>query len=195
MQQTKLQVEIRVMTGKGASRKLRSAGCVPGVVYGRDMEPIAVSVTPKALEAAIAGEGGMNNLITLECNGDLNSAVVIVADLQRDFLKRTFEHVDFHRVNMHEKVRINVPVSLVGTAAGVKEGGLLDFAHHVLHVECLPTAIPEHIEIDITNLTIGHSIHVSDVSFPNGIKCLDHADVPVVSILGKAKDTAETQEA
>ncbi|MFW9604293.1 MAG: 50S ribosomal protein L25/general stress protein Ctc [Trichlorobacter sp.] len=194
MQQSKLQVEIRIATGKGASRKLRSAGCIPGVVYGRGMEPIAVSVTPKALEAAIAGEGGINNLITLECSGDLNSAVVIVADLQRDALKRLPEHVDFHRVNMHEKVRISVPVTLLGTAAGVKEGGLLDFAHHTLHIECLPTAIPEHIEVDIANLTIGHSIHVSDITFPAGVKCLDHADVPVVGVLGKAKDTAEATE-
>jgi large subunit ribosomal protein L25 len=94
---------------------------------------------------------------------------------------------------MNEKVRVNVPVSLVGTAAGVKEGGLLDFAHHSLHVECLPGQIPEHIEINIADLKIGHAIHVGDISFPEGVKCVDNPKIPVVGVLGKVKEEAAAE--
>lgn len=193
MQQTQMKIETRSSTGKGISRKLRAAGRIPGIVYGRGMEPVAISLEPKALNAAIAGEGGLNNLITLEGGGDLDKVVVIVAEIQRDALKRTPEHVDLHRVNMSEKVRVNVPVSLIGTAAGVKEGGLLDFAHHSLHIECLPGQIPEHIEINIADLKIGHAIHVSEISFPAGVKCIDNPKTPVVGVLGKAKDEAAAE--
>lgn len=193
MQQTQMKIETRTSTGKGISRKLRAAGRVPGIVYGRGMEPIPVSVEPKQLQAAIAGEGGINNLITLQGGGDLNNVVVIVADIQRDAIKRTPEHVDLHRVNMTEKVRINVPISFVGTAAGVKEGGLLDVIQHTLHVECLPSQIPGHIEVDVTNLSIGHSIHVEQIVVPAGIKFLDAPTSSVVSIHGKAKDAAPAE--
>lgn len=195
MQQTQMKIEARTSTGKGISRKLRAAGRIPGVVYGRGMEPVPVSVEPKALAAAIAGEGGMNNLITLQGGGSLDQTVVIVADIQVDPIKGNAEHVDLHRVNMNEKVRVNVPVALKGTAAGVKEGGLLDFAHHTLHVECLPGSIPEHIEIDITGVKIGHSVHVSDITLPAGVKCLDNPKTAVVGVLGKAKEEAAPAEA
>lgn len=193
MQQTQMKIETRTSTGKGISRRLRAAGRIPGIVYGRGMEPVAISLEPKALNAAIAGEGGLNNLITLEGGGDLDKVVVIVAEIQRDAIKRTPEHVDLHRVNMNEKVRVNVPVSLVGTAAGVKEGGLLDFAHHSLHIECLPGQIPEHIEINIADLKIGHAIHVSEISFPAGVKCVDNPKTPVVGVLGKVKEEAAAE--
>ena len=193
MQQTQMKIETRSSTGKGISRKLRAAGRIPGIVYGRGMEPVAISLEPKALNAAIAGEGGLNNLITLEGGGELDKVVVIVAEIQRDAIKRTPEHVDLHRVNMNEKVRVNVPVSLVGTAAGVKEGSLLDFAHHSLHIECLPGQIPEHIEINIADLKIGHAIHVNEISFPAGVKCVDNPKTPVVGVLGKAKEEAAAE--
>lgn len=190
MQQTQMKIETRTSVGKGISRRLRAAGRIPGVVYGRGMEPVPVSLEPKALSAAIAGEGGLNNLITLEGGGDLDKVVVIVAEIQRDTLKRTAEHVDLHRVNMNEKVRINVPVNLIGTAAGVKEGGMLDFAHHTLHIECLPAQIPEHIDINIADLKIGHSIHVSEIVLPEGVKCVENPKTAVVGVLGKIKEDA-----
>ena len=193
MQQTQMKIETRTSTGKGISRRLRAAGRIPGIVYGRGVEPVAISLEPKALNAAIAGEGGINNLITLEGGGDLDKVVVIVAEIQRDVLKRTPEHVDLHRVNMTEKIRVTVPVSLVGTAAGVKEGGLLDFAHHSLHVECLPGQIPEHIEINIADLKIGHAIHINEISFPDGVKCVDNPKTPVVGVLGKVKEEAAAE--
>lgn len=190
MQQKQLNIELRSKTGKGISRQLRSADMVPGVVYGKGMDPMAVSIKYRELRAAMAGEGGQNNLITLVGGGNLDQSMAIIVDLQRDAIKGTYKHVDLHRINMTEKLRITVPVVLKGTAIGTKEGGLLDLAHHELHVECLPGNIPDHIEIDITNLAIAHSIHVSDIALPEGVKILDNPKTPVVSILGRAKEEA-----
>jgi len=192
MQQKLMNVELRSKTGKGVSRKLRSADMVPGVVYGKGMDPVAVSIKYRDLKDALAGEGGQNNLITLVGGGGLDQSMAIIADMQRDALKGTYRHVDLHRINMNEKLRVTVPVVLKGTAAGVKEGGLLDLAHHELHVECLPNNIPDHIEIDITDLAIAHSIHVSEIALPEGVKLLENPKTPVVSVLGRVKEEEAT---
>ena len=193
MERRELTVELRNKTGKGISRQLRKSGMVPGIVYGKGMDAVPVMVNDKELSEAIAGEGGHNNLLTLMGAEGLSGKVVIVADLVRNPIKRNTLHVDFHKINMTEKIRIAVPINLVGTAAGVSAGGLLDFAKHTLEVECLPTQIPEHIDVDVTELTVGHSIHVGDLKVPDGIKVLDDTRASVVSILGKAKE--ETVEA
>jgi large subunit ribosomal protein L25 len=188
MQQKQMNIELRSKTGTGVSRRLRNSDMVPGVVYGKGIDPMPVSICYRELQNAIAGEGGQNNLITLIGGGSLDQNIVIVVDLQRDPIKRTFKHVDLHRINPNEKLRVTVPVALKGTAIGVKEGGLLDLAHHELHVECLPGNIPDHIEIDVTNLAIAHSIHVSEIPLPEGIALLDNPKTPVVSVLGRAKE-------
>ncbi|MEI6205982.1 MAG: 50S ribosomal protein L25 [Desulfuromonadales bacterium] len=190
MQQKQMNIELRTGTGKGVSRRLRCAEMVPGVVYGKGMDPMPISIKVGELKEALSGEGGQNNLITLVGGGTLDQTMAIVADLQRDAIKRTYDHVDLHRINMNEKLRVTVPVLLKGTAAGVKEGGLLDLAHHELHVECLPAHIPDHIVIDITQLKIAHSIHVSELLLPEGVKVLDNPRTPVVSVLGRAKEDA-----
>ncbi len=185
-----MNIELRSKTGKGISRQLRKAEMVPGVVYGKGMDPMPVSIKYRELQTAMAGDGGQNNLITLIGGGNLDQTMAIIADLQRDAIRGTFKHVDLHRVNMSEKLRITVPVVLKGTAAGVKEGGLLDFAHHQLHVECLPGNIPDHLEIDISSLKIAQSIHVNEIRLPEGVKILDNPKTPVVSVLGRAKEDA-----
>ena len=195
MQEKQLNVELRSKTGKGISRQLRSADMVPGVVYGKGMDPMAISIKYRELQAAMAGEGGQNNLITLVGGGNLDQCMAIIVDLQRDTLKGTYRHVDLHRINMNETLRVTVPIVLKGAAIGVKEGGLLDLAHHELHVECLPGSIPDHIEIDITDLAMAHSIHVSDIVVPEGVKILDNPKTPIVSVLGRAKEEEEVPAA
>jgi len=190
MEQRELAVELRSKTGKGISRQLRRKGLIPGVVYGKGMESVPVSVNPRELSAALAGEGGHNNLLTLKGGGSLNGNVVIVADLLRDPLKSNPLHVDLHKINLTEIIKVEVPINLVGTAAGVIAGGLLDFAMHSVAVECLPTQIPEHIDVDVTELTIGHSIHVKDLQLPAGVKVLEDARASVVSVLGKVMEEA-----
>lgn len=195
MEQRVLSIEKRDRVGKGVSRRLRSSGRVPAVVYGKGIDPVAVSVDKRELAAAIAGEGGINHLITLKGGGELDGKVVIVADLTRDCLKGDAIHVDLHKVNMEEKVRVKVPVCLKGSAKGVKEGGLLDVVMHNIELECLPAQIPEHIEIDVTNLGIGESLHIADLTFPSGLKVLEDQKAAVVNILGKAVEAAQPVEA
>jgi large subunit ribosomal protein L25 len=190
MQQKQMNIELRTKTGTGICRKLRKDEMVPGVVYGKGFDPVAVSIKARDLQDAISGAGGQNNLITLVGGGTLDQNIAIVADIQRDAIKRTIRHVDLHRINPNEKIRITVPVVLKGTAAGVKEGGLLDLAHHELHVECLPGNIPDSIIIDVTELKIAHSIHVNEIPLPEGVSIIDQAKIPVVSVLGRAKEEA-----
>jgi large subunit ribosomal protein L25 len=196
MEQVVLNIELRDKTGKGICRRLRNKGMVPAVVYGKGIDPVAVAVSHKELGLAIAGEGGRNHLITLKGDNSLDGNVVIVSDLLKDCLKGTLLHVDLHKINLEEKVKVSVAVSLAGTAAGVKEGGMLDFVMHAIEIECLPTQIREHLDVDVTNLKIGESLHVGDLKLPAGIKVLDDAKATVVSILGKSREeAAETSAA
>ena len=194
MEQIILNVELRDKTGKGICRQIRSKGLIPGIVYGKGMETVPVTLNPKELAAAISGEGGQNHLITLKGGGSLDGNVIIVADLLKDPMKGTLRHVDLHKIDLTQKVKVEVAITLVGTAAGVKEGGLLDFAMHSVEVECLPHAIPEHIDVDVADLTIGHSIHVGDLQLPVGVKVLEDARASIVSVLGMVKEAAPAAE-
>ena len=189
-----LKAELREQTGKGICRRLRSAGRVPAVVYGKGMAPVAVSLGQRELSEAIAGEGGRNHILTLDCAGELNGQNVIVADLLRDSLKGTPRHVDLHKINLADKVKVQVKLILVGTPAGVKAGGFLDFAMHTVEVECLPVHIPGHINVDVTELTIGHSVHVGEIAAPIGATIISDPKAAIVSILGR-KGAAEEEAA
>lgn len=190
-----LNVELREQTGKGICRRLRSAGRIPAVVYGKGLEPVAVSLDQKQFSDAIAGEGGRNHILTLKGAGKLDGETVIVADLLADPIKRTPRHVDLHKINLSDKVKVHVRVNLVGTAAGAKAGGMVDFAMHELEIECLPVHIPDHINVDVTELTIGHSIHVGEIVAPVGLTILSDAKAAVVSILGRKAEAAEAPAA
>ena len=180
-----LNVELREETGKGICRRLRAAGRVPAVVYGKGMNPVSISLAQRELSEAIAGEGGRNHILTLNGAGELNGQTVIVADLLRDSLKGVPRHVDLHKINLADKVKVHVKLNLVGTAAGAKAGGFVDFAMHEVEVECLPVHIPGTINIDVTELTIGHSIHVGDIVAPIGTTITSDPKAAVVSILGR----------
>lgn len=198
MEQLVLNIELREKTGKGVCRRLRNTGMVPAVVYGKGMEPVSAVVNAKELAKTIAGEGGRNHIIALKGDNVLDGKLVIVSDLLRDCLKGSLLHVDLHKINLEEKVKVSVPVSLIGSSVGVKEGGMLDFAMHAVEIECLATQIPEHIEVDVTDLKIGDSFHVGDIAVPADLKVLNDAKATIVSILGKAKEevvAAETTEA
>jgi large subunit ribosomal protein L25 len=195
MEQVVMNIEIRKETGKGISRRLRKNGMVPAVVYGKGMEAVPAVVSHKDLATAIAGEGGRNRILTLKGDKALDGKLVIVSDLFRDCLNGALLHVDLHKITLSEKVKVPVPVSITGTSIGVKEGGLLDVVMHNIEVECLPNQIPEHIEVDVTELKIGDSFHVSDVKVPAEIKILDDSNRTVVNVLGKAIEEVVPTEA
>lgn len=188
MEQKAISIDLRAGTGKGVARKLRAQGMAPGVVYGKGIEPVPVIVNSKELLAAIAGEGGRNNLIRLQGGGSLDGGTAIVADVQKTALKGELVHVDLHKIDLADLVHVKVQIAVVGTAAGVKEGGLLEVVTHSLDIECLPGAIPEHLEVDVTPLAIGQSFHVSDLVLPEGVKALDDAKMTIASVHGRAKE-------
>jgi large subunit ribosomal protein L25 len=157
------------------------------------MEAVAISLDQKQLSQAIAGEGGRNHILTLVGGGALEGQNVIVVDMLQDAIKRTPRHVDLHKINLSDKVKVHVKINLVGTAAGAKAGGMVDFALHEVEVECLPVHIPGHINVDVTELTLGHSIHVGDIKPPVGIAILNDPKAAIVSILGRK--SAEGEEA
>jgi large subunit ribosomal protein L25 len=195
MSMQELNVELREKTGKGISRQLRSAGRIPGIVYGKGLEATAISIDQRELLKTVDIEGGENNLITLKGAAGVDGAVVIVADLLRDPLKGTPRHIDLHKVNMDEKVRVEVHIRLKGTAKGVKDGGMLEFVKHTVELECLPALIPAHIDVDVTALTIGHSIHVGELQLPANVRLLDDQKAAIVSVVGKGKEETPAAEA
>ena len=188
-----LNVELRSKTGKNICRQLRSAGRVPGIVYGKGFNSTSVSIDQRELLKSI--EGSENTLITLKGAEPLNGAVVIVSTIMRDALKGTPRHIDLHKVNMDEKVKVEVKIRLKGTAKGVKDGGMLEFVKHAVELECLPALIPAHLDVDVTELTIGHSIHVGEIQLPANVKLLDDPKAAIVSIIGKTKEEEAPVEA
>lgn len=195
MEQRILTIEARDSLGKNACRRLREKAKIPAVVYGKGMESVAIAVDRKELELAIEGEGGINHLITLKGPGPLDGGVVIVADLARHCLKNRMLHVDLHKINLQENVKVKVPVSITAIAKGVKDGGIQDIVMHEIEIECLPGKIPEHVDLDVSALGIGDSLHVSDLQLPSGLKVLDDPSATIVNILGKTIEMEEAVEA
>ncbi len=194
MAQAELNVEIRENTGKGAARQLRAAGLVPAVVYGKDMEPTAITVEPKALEQAIASDAGWNTLLTLKGAPAVEGKVVVLKDLDLHAIRRTMVCADFHAIDLQKKVNFMVPVHTVGTSIGEKEGGTLQLIRHELEVVCLPTAIPQSIEIEVAALTIGDVVHVNEVVVPEGVEILHDVNFTVITVKGHKEEVEETEE-
>ncbi len=188
MQRVTLEVEVRRQTGKGAARKLRQAGRVPGVLYGRGIEPVPVAVDARALEGVLQAAAGANILleVVLRDDGQVRNELAMLQDLQRDVLSRRVIHVDLHRVSLTERVHARVPVVLRGEAPGVREGGILEVLRHEVEVSGLPTDLPEHLELDVSNLGLGHSLHVRDLRIPEGVNLLTPADETLVTVLAPA---------
>jgi len=174
--------------GKNEARRLRVAGKIPAVVYGAQKAgdapaPEAVAVDPKPFMKILRSSSGFNTLITLKIAGG-NDARVLVRNVQLDPISSHLLHADFYRVNMDRKIKVTVPVTLMGESRGVKvDGGILDFVHREIEVEVLPAEIPNSIEIDVTNLGIGDAIHVRDVAANAAWTPVTDADLMLVHVI------------
>jgi len=197
MSQEVLIVPKREVFGKAASRELKKNALIPAVVYGLNEPPVAIAISPKAVARVLASDTGMNSVLFLQREGTDIKRHVIIKDLQRDPITSRLRHVDFMRVDMTVKVRVKVPVRLLGTAIGVKgQGGILDFAHREIEVECLPSSIPSHIEVDITNLAVGESIRFDQLALVPNVVLTGDAHQVVCAIHGKsAEEEAATAAA
>src|SRR5881397_3348197 len=177
MAEVTLEVTRRERSGKEQAKKLRQENKIPAVVYGGHKEPVAITVERKAVVDLIQrSEHGVRSIFLLKMSGTDQQRHAMIKDIQMDPISRRMTHIDFVRVVMDEVVRVTIPVHVVGAAIGVKEGGLLDFQVRDLHVECLPGAIPDTIDADITNLGIHQYIRIADLKLPEGVKVLDDPD-------------------
>lgn len=182
MSDLKIEVQKREATGKNANRRLRAAGQVPAVVYGGGLDPVPIQLDAKTV-VDLLNRGGENAVFLLELAGTGKSRHVMTRDLAVDPISHQVEHIDFQRVDMKEKVRVQVPVELVGIAEGVKnEGGVLDFMQREVEVECLPGDIPAHIDLDVTELHIGQHLEVGDLVLPAGLELVEEPDRVLVAL-------------
>ena len=189
MSQEVLLVPKRETFGKAAIRDLKKSGMIPAVVYGLKEPPVAIAISPKVVARVLASDAGMNSVMFLQREGTDIKRHVIIKDLQRDPLTGRLRHVDFMRVDMALKVRVKVPVRLVGSSIGVKSmGGVLDFAHREIEIECLPSIIPAHIDVDISNLAVGDSIRFEQLTLGSNIVFTGDAHQVVCSVHGKAAE-------
>lgn len=195
MEQQELSVKLRERTGKGVARKLRSEGLIPGVFYGHKTEPVALSLNPVELKKILNSGSGRNTLITLKFEGKKeNERVALLKDLQVSPLKREYIHADLYEVLMDEKITARIPIHFVGKAIGVKEGGIEQHLRRELDIRCLPGSLIDFVEVDVTNLAIGDSIHVRDVKLVEGIEVLDPAGDTLVSIVAPKEEKVVSPE-
>ena len=165
MQRPVLKAEIREGVGKEKAKKLRAKGMIPAVFYGPRSQTLPLVIDSKELAIALQTEAGENVLIDLDIRkGDQSDRkVVMMKDIQIDPLQRVTLHTDFYEVTMDEMVTVEIPVHLVGKPEGTKVGGILDQVRRVIQIQCFPGDIPKSIDIDVSLLKIGDSIHVQDI--------------------------------
>jgi large subunit ribosomal protein L25 len=193
-----LTVQIREQQGKGVARKLRAVGRIPAVFYGRGTPSQSLSLDAAALERAIQkSEAGMNTLFDLNVEkGDLGAKVVLVKEIQREPVGGAPLHADLYEVDLSKTIEVSVPIHILGTATGVSlDGGILDVQLRDLDVECLPRAIPDELQLDVSALGLGDSLHVRDIALPEGVTLRDDPDVSVVSVVTPQKEEEPVVEA
>lgn len=184
MEQVKLEAKIRKESGKEAVRRIRREGLIPAVVYRRGEKSTPLVLDRKALEKVLRA-GGENVIINLNIAGDEKSKgrTCIIKEIQHDPVTGNLLHADFNQISLTEAIKVNVPLATMGEAVGVKQdGGILEHLLWEVQVECLPTQIPQKLEVDVTNLKIGDALFVKDIISPKGIKILNDPEIRIVAV-------------
>lgn len=196
MEELTLEVEQREELGKGPNRRLRTAGLLPAVVYGGGKDSVAITVDRAALLQLLKQGGGENAVFLLKLAGTGKSRHTMVRKIDIDPVSRQVIHVDFQRVLMDQKVKVQIGIQLEGEAFGVKtEGGVTDFITREVEVECLPSDIPQAITADITELHIGQHLEVKDLEVPEGVEVLEEPQRVIVAIAqSRVAESLETEE-
>ncbi len=173
-----LNATIRNDRGTGVARKLRQTGHVPGVIYGHGREPQSLAINTREVERLLSTISAGSTVIELSMEG--KTARTLIREIQRHPFKRSLIHIDFQELVAGEKVTVSVPLHFTGVADGVRNsGGILEETMHQVHVRVDPSMIPDHIDVDVTPLTIGHSLHIADLQLPEGVTVLDDAGATV----------------
>jgi large subunit ribosomal protein L25 len=195
MASANLAAERRSETGKGVARKLRAAGRVPAVVYGHGRAPESLTVDARELERLLGTITAGSTVIELALGG--TPARTLIREIQRHPVRRHILHVDFQELVAGEKVTVNVPLVFTGTSIGVREqGGIFEEMMRAVQISVDPSSIPDHIDVDISKLTIGHPMHVRDLQLPAGVTVIDDADLTICAVAqSKAAESEDTAAA
>ena len=181
MATAQLSASPRTTAGKGAARTLRSAGQIPAVIYGHAREPQSLAIPAREFEKLLERVSAESTVIELALDGGV--ARTLIREIQRHPYKKQILHIDFQELVAGEKVTVNVPIVLVGTPEGVRlSGGILSQVMSELSIRVDPVNIPRRVEADVTNVAIGHSLHVSDLKVPEGVEVEDDADATVAVV-------------
>lgn len=192
-----LNAEIRKDVGKGASRRLRREGKVPAIIYGTDKAPQMLTLSHNQLSKAISNEEFFSQIITIDT--DVEKEQVVLKDLQRHVYKSQILHVDFLRIKADEKLDMYIPLHFIGEASapGLKQGGIFSRTVSEVEIRCLPADLPKYIAVDVSNLGLNETIHLSDLVLPTGVEILALAqgpehDQPVITLhLAKMEEIVE----
>ena len=194
MEQLELKAKVRKTIGNGPARALRRDGKVPAVLYGPKTEPVLLSVEVRDVEKVLkSGNVGQVLLNLIIQNGQETTRPAMIKELQAHPVSGRFLHIDFYEIDLARKIRVGVPVVATGQSIGVELGGLLQIVRRELEVLCLPTQIPESIEVDVTNLDVGDSIHVEEIQVEGDVEIPADVNFTVVTILAP-KVEAEPEE-
>jgi len=182
-----LAASIRKDLGKGATRRLRKTDKVPAIIYGAGSEPVSITLDHNQLMHSTENEAFFSHILTVDVDG--KEEKVIIKALQRHPSREILMHADFLRVNMSDKLKVHIPIHFIGedVAPGVKEGGVVTHDLVDVEIQCLPADLPEYIEVDISALDVGSSLHLSDLVIPDSLTIValmqgaDH-DLQVVSV-------------
>jgi large subunit ribosomal protein L25 len=192
-----LQAEKRDGRGKNEARRLRASGKIPAVVYGTEKNKAAeIAVDPRVLLRILHSESGVNTLIGLEGAGLMSGAKVLVKEYQLDPIDHRLLHADFYAVAMDKKLEVTVPIVIKGEPKGVKQqGGIVDFVNREIEVECLPGDIPEHIDVDISELMLHQGIRVRDLPTSDKWSPVSEPDMMIVHVVSVKVEEAPAADA
>jgi len=184
----------RTGTGKGAARQLRRSNQIPAVLYGKGIDPELLKLEVKDLDTIFRKHGSARLFFNLTIDDENTSRKALLKELQVDTVSGQLNHMDLHQVSMDQTLRITVPVVTTGLSKGVESGGLIQIIRRELEIICLPQNIPESIEIDVTNLDIGESIHVSEITLHKDFTVPYDVDFTVITVVQpKGYDTEEEE--
>ena len=198
MELIELKANIRATVGNGPARRLRQAGQIPAVLYGPKTESVLLSVNKSDLDLALKqGRSGQIILnLVVQDNGETYTRPAMIKELQLHPLSRNYLHIDFYEIDLDRKITLGIPIVTVGSSVGVERGGVLQIIRRELEVECLPFEVPESIQIDITDLDMGDSIHLEDISLDGDVELLGEPNLTVVTVLSpKLEEEPEEEEA
>ncbi|MGI9101107.1 MAG: 50S ribosomal protein L25 [Terriglobales bacterium] len=191
---TVVEAQARQADGKNVARRVRKSGKVPAVVYGAGKQPVSVSVDPKQITRIIHSESGYNTIFDLQLDGERTKAMIV--DSQYEPIKGALLHLDLKRIAMDQRLKVKVPITIKGEAAGVKQqGGILDLVVREVELECLPGDIPSHVDADVSHLVFGESLRVADLPFDKSkVKVLTDGDQVVAHVTAVKEEVAPTPE-